>query len=147
MIQEFEKMITSTKWKEMANVAECGLHFAHSPISNIRVGIGMLAYSDIVKDTQIFMGSNLEIATSLVFHAERVALLKALSTGYWKPLALVLVSNSVETKVPLCGYCRQDYMYVAPEMKIRVYDHKVKKIIRTVVLKDIEKYAYTRPHD
>lgn len=144
MPPEFEKIIKHF-WPEMTNVAIQGLRFAHSPISDIKVGIGMLAHSDI--ENRVFMGSNLEIATSFVLHAERVALIKAVSVGFWKPLALVLVSNSNETKVPLCGYCRQDYMYLNPLLKIRVYDHKSKKIIRTVVLKDIEKYPYQRPHD
>ena len=144
MPPEFERAINS-KWDEMTNVAIQGLRFAHSPISDIKIGIGMLANSDI--ESKVFMGSNLEIATSFVLHAERVALIKAVSSGYWKPLALVIVTNSNETKVPMCGYCRQDYMYLNPKFKIRVYDHKAKKIIRTVVLEDIEKFPYQRPHD
>src|SRR5437899_11068093 len=128
----------------MTNVAIQGLHFAHSPISEIRVGVGMLSHSD--RESRVFMGSNLEIATSFVLHAERVALIKAVSVGFWKPLALVIVTNSNETKVPMCGYCRQDYMYLNPKFKIRVYDHRLKKIIRTVVLDEIEKYPYQRPH-
>jgi cytidine deaminase len=67
---------------------------AQAEISKIRVGAAVLAING-KGDSSIFPGCNIEISFSLAFHAENVALLKAISSGYTNVKAVAVTSDSV----------------------------------------------------
>jgi cytidine deaminase len=121
---------------------EAFLALTHSQagISNVRVGAAVLA-SNSNGDSSIFPGSNVEISFSRVFHAETVALLKAISNGYTNIKAVAVTSDSETQRAALCGYCRQDFMYVNPECMIYVFnpDKTLKLKVRLI---DTMKYPY-----
>jgi cytidine deaminase len=90
---------------------------------------------------RVFGGCNLEISVSTVLHAEAVALYKALSEGYTKIQAVGVTSDHEDQIKPLCGACRQLYMYVNPMTTIYVFG-KDKKIKLEVKLIDTMNYPY-----
>ena len=94
--------------------------------------------SDLFK---VFGGCNLEISVSTVLHAEAIALYKALSEGYTKIQAVGVTSDHEDQITPLCGACRQLYMYVNPMTTIYVFG-KDKKVKLKVKLIDTMKYPY-----
>ena len=73
-------------------------------------------------------------------HAEAIALYKALSEGYTKIQAVGVTSDHDQIK-PLCGACRQLYMYANPMTAIYVFgkDKKVKLKVKSI---DTMKYPY-----
>jgi cytidine deaminase len=80
------------------------------------------------------------MSISTVLHAEAIALYKALSEGYTKIQAVGVTSDDDQIK-PLCGGCRQLYMYVNPMTAIYVFgkDKKVKLKVKAI---DTMKYPY-----
>ena len=85
-----------------------------------------------------FGGCNIELATSRVWHAEEVALTKAISEGHRDFIAIIVTSKDKQQRAALCGYCRQDYMYansnipvfvLEPNGKIKLY---VKHLVGTL---------------
>ncbi len=95
---------------------------AEAPISGHKNGACVLAENrNGVNDT--FEGCNIELSTSTIIHAERLALFNAIMHGFIKPLAVIAPEGNNHTKVPMCGYCRQDYMYLNPDMKVFTVDH------------------------
>lgn len=94
--------------------------------------------SDLFK---VFGGCNLEISISTVLHAEAIALYKALSEGYTKIQAVGVTSDHEDQIKPLCGACRQLYMYINPKTTIYVFG-KDKKIKLKVKLMDTMRYPY-----
>jgi len=94
--------------------------------------------SDLLK---VFGGCNLEISISTVLHAEAIALYKALSEGYTKIQAVGVTSDHEDQIKPLCGACRQLYMYINPKTTIYVFG-KDKKIKLKVKLIDTMRYPY-----
>ncbi len=75
---------------------------AYVPYSQFRVGAAVLA-----QDGQIYTGCNIENASfGATICAERVAVVKAISTGNRKILALAVVTDADEFARP-CGICRQ----------------------------------------
>jgi cytidine deaminase len=91
--------------------------FAQAEISKVRVGAAVLAINGI------FTGCNIEISFSRVFHAENVALLKAISAGYIKIRAVAVTNASKEKqKAAMCGCCRQDYMYLNPNCMVYIFN-------------------------
>ncbi len=75
---------------------------SHSIYSSFKVGAALLT------DTgEIFTGCNIENSSySLTICAERTAIFKAVSEGYHKIKALVIISDSKRPITP-CGACRQ----------------------------------------
>ena len=114
---------------------------AQAEISKIRVGAAVLAINRN-GDSSIFSGCNIEISFSRVFHAENVALLKAISSGYTNFKAIAVTSDS-ETKrgAAMCGCCRQDYMYLNPNCMVYVFNSD-KSLKLKVKLIDTMKYPY-----
>ena len=114
---------------------------AQAEISKIRVGGAVLAINS-KGDSSIFSGCNIEISFSRAFHAENVALLKAISSGYTNIKAVAVTSDSV-TKLgaAMCGCCRQDYMYLNPDCIIYVFDPD-KSLKLKVKLIDTMNYPY-----
>jgi cytidine deaminase len=94
--------------------------------------------SDLFK---VFGGCNLEISISTVLHAEAIALYKALSEGYTKIEAVGVTSDHEDQIKPLCGACRQLYMYINPMTTIYVFG-KDKKVKLKVKLIDTMNYPY-----
>jgi cytidine deaminase len=90
---------------------------------------------------RVFGGCNLEISISTVLHAEAIALYKALSEGYTKIQAVGVTSDHEDQIKPLCGACRQLYMYVNPKTMIYVFG-KDRKVKLKVTLKDTMNYPY-----
>jgi cytidine deaminase len=84
----------------------------------------------------------LEISISTVLHAEAIALYKALSEGYTKIQAVGVTSDHEDQIKPLCGACRQLYMYINPMTTIYVFG-KDKKVKLEVKLIDTMNYPYT----
>lgn len=101
------------------------LNYAQASISGQRVASSVLAFK---KDRtrsygrlesrdrntnmfRVFGGCNLEISVSTVLHAEAIALYKALSEGYTKIQAVGVTSDHEDQIKPLCGACRQLYIF------------------------------------
>lgn len=129
------------------------LDYAQASISSHRVAAAVFAMrkakskskkrletesSDLFK---VFGGCNLEISISTVLHAEAIALYKALSEGYTKIQAVGVTSDHEDQIKPLCGACRQLYMYINPKTTIYVFG-KDKKIKLKVKLIDTMRYPY-----
>jgi cytidine deaminase len=129
------------------------LDYAQASISGHRVAAAVIAMrkarlknkkrletesSDLFR---VFGGCNLEISVSTVLHAEAIALYKALSEGYTKIQAVGVTSDHEDQIKPLCGACRQLYMYVNPLTTIYVFG-KDKKVKIKVKLIDTMNYPY-----
>jgi cytidine deaminase len=115
--------------------------FAQAEISKVRVGAAVLAINGM-GERSIFTGCNIEISFSRVFHAENVALLKAISAGYTKIRAVAVTSASKEKqKAAMCGCCRQDYMYLNPNCMVYIFDSD-KSLRLKVKLIDSMAYPY-----
>ena len=129
------------------------LNYAQANISGHRVAAAVFAMrkarskskkkletesSDLFR---VFGGCNLEISISTVLHAEAIALYKALSEGYTKIQAVGVTSDHEDQLKPLCGACRQLYMYVNPLTTIYVFG-KDKKVKLKVKLIDTINYPY-----
>jgi len=129
------------------------LNYAQANISGHRVAAAVFAMrkakskskekletesSDLFK---VFGGCNLEISISTVLHAEAIALYKALSEGYTQIQAVGVTSDHEDQIKPLCGACRQLYMYINPMTTMYVFG-KDKKVRLKVKLKDTMKYPY-----
>ena len=125
------------------------LDYAQASISGHRVAAAVFAMRKVKSKSKkrletessdlfkVFGGCNLEISISTVLHAEAIALYKALSEGYTKIQAVGVTSDHEDQIKPLCGACRQLYMYVNPKTTIYVFgkDRKVKlkvKLIDTI---------------
>lgn len=119
------------------------LDYSQCNISGHAVGAAVVALRPDVEDYQPLMwgGCNIEIATSRVIHAELVALCKAISMGYTKIESVHVTSDHKDQQAALCGYCRQDFMYINPDTMIYVYNpDKTEKI--KVKLVDTLNYPY-----
>ena len=109
------------------------LNYAQANISGHRVAAAVFAMrkarskSKTKLETEsndmfrVFGGCNLEISISTVLHAEAIALYKALSEGYTKIQAVGVTSDHEDQIKPLCGACRQLYMYINPMTTIYVF--------------------------
>ena len=108
----------------LREIAFSYLNFAQANISGHRVAAAVFATrkarskskkksetesSDLFK---VFGGCNLEISISTVLHAEAIAFYKALSEGYTKIQAVGVTSDHEDQIKPLCGACRQLYLFL-----------------------------------
>ena len=129
------------------------LNYAQANISGHRVAAAVFAMRKVRSKSKkkletesndlfkVFGGCNLEISISTVLHAEAIALYKALSEGYTKVQAVGVTSDHEDQIKPLCGACRQLYMYINPMTTIYVFG-KDKKVKLKVKLIDTMKYPY-----
>ena len=107
----------------MTIVAEKALSKSQAGISGCKNACALLAKNK-EGEYAVFDGCNIELSTSTVIHAERLALFGAISKGFTMPIAIVMaikddkVAPSCGYIAPMCGYCRQDYMYVNPNLKV-----------------------------
>lgn len=125
---------------EGREIAFMAMEKAQANISGHKVGAAVAARNKEGHEA-VFGGCNIEFATSFVIHAERVALVKAISQGYTEILQVHVTSSSVEQQAALCGYCRQDFMYVNPDVMIYVYNPD-KSLKIKVKLIDTMNYPY-----
>lgn len=103
-------------------VAKNAISFAQSGGSGKKVGCGLIS-RNMIGETKIFSGCNIELSQSRTFHAEQVALFKSISEGFYDPLICVVTSTSPEQRACMCGYCMQDYSYTNKwDLKIIVID-------------------------
>ena len=126
---------------ELRDAIFSAITLAQAEISKIRVGAAVLAINSN-GDSSIFSGCNIEISFSRAFHAENVALLKAISSGYTNIKAVAITSDSeIKQGAAMCGCCRQDYMYLNPDCMIYVFNPD-KSLKLKVKLIDTMKYPY-----
>lgn len=133
--------VSATEKDTLRDSAFVAMNLAQAWVSNIRVGAAVLAYN---RDAQssIFPGCNLEISFSRAFHAETVALLRALSSGYTDIRAIAVTSDKIAKQgAAMCGCCRQDYMYLNPYCLIYVFspDRSLKLEVKLI---DTMKFPY-----
>lgn len=94
--------ISSEQKDQLIQACLYAQRLAYVPYSQFRVGAAVLA-----QDGQIYTGCNIENASfGATICAERVAIVKAISTGNRKILALAVVTDANEFARP-CGICRQ----------------------------------------
>lgn len=118
------------------------IKYSQATISNHKVSSCLIASRlQNYERVKSFLGANIELSHSKVYHAEEVALIKAISEGFIYPITVVVTSNSEEQLAALCGYCRQTYMYINPDVNIIVVDMKRNVRLR-VKLIDTMKHAY-----
>jgi len=114
------KEAIKARLNEMIELARRTLKRSQVGISGCRNACALLAMD---KDGvySIFQGCNIELSTSTVMHGERMALFHAILHGFTRPIAIVLATEG-DKVAPMCGYCRQDYMYINTQLKIYPLD-------------------------
>jgi cytidine deaminase len=126
---------------DLRDVIFSAITLAQAEVSKIRIGVAVLAINS-KGDSSIFSGCNIEISFSRAFHAENVALLKAISSRYANIKAVAITSDSeIKQGAAMCGCCRQDYMYLNPDCMIYVFNPD-KSLKLKVKLIDTMKYPY-----
>ena len=99
--------------ESLLRLASAAARLAHSPYSKIEVGAALQA-----RDGQVFTGCNVENASyGLTLCAERVAMVKAISSGAREFAAIAIVTNQAKTLMP-CGACRQFLHEFAPQLVV-----------------------------
>jgi len=105
---------------EMKELAQRTLKRSQVGISGCRNASALLAMNH-EGVLSVFEGCNIELSTSTVIHGERMALFHAILHGFTRPIAIVLATEG-DKVAPMCGYCRQDYMYINTQLKIYPLD-------------------------
>lgn len=118
--------------KENLLLAQCGM-------SHVNVACCLIANNG--KSSNKFFASNIEIARSVVYHAEEVALIKAISKGYTKPIHVYITSTSDKHLVPMCLKCRYIYSYINMDCNVTVLDKNLQPKLTTSI-KDSVNYPY-----
>ena len=88
-----------------------------------------------------FYGCNIEVARSVVYHAEEVVLIKAITHGFTWPLEVFVTSPSPAHRVPMCLICRGKFSYVNENCLVTVLDEKLEPVLTTSIV-DSTKYPY-----
>ena len=101
----------------------------------------LLVAQDKRGETAEFTGANIEVARGIVYHAEEVALIKALNEGYTKPLHIYLTSPSDAHRVPMCLICRGKFFYVNCDCVVTVLNTKFEPALTTTVRESVN-YPY-----
>ena len=101
--------------QDLLRVAFAAAELAHSPYSKVKVGAALVA-----ADGQVFAGCNIENASyGLTICAERVAAVKAVSSGVTRFTSIAIASNLDSPMMP-CGACRQFLSEFAPDLFVVV---------------------------
>lgn len=93
---------------------------AHTQISGVKVGAAVIAFNKEKNLCDIFSGCNIELASSRGFHAESVALSKAISEGFPVIGGCVVTGSDDNHMAAMCGYCMQDFLYANPDCEVLV---------------------------
>ncbi len=100
-------------FQKLINKAEEARLNAYAPYSKFTVGSAVMT-----KEGVIFTGCNIENASlGLSICAERVAIYKAVSSGYKSFKALAIIGDTEEPCTP-CGACRQVMLEFSPDMEV-----------------------------
>jgi cytidine deaminase len=97
--------ITTAAIKAASRIAKRMLDKSQCEISKHAVGAAVVASNGL--GNRIFGGCNIELATKDCWHAEEVALMKAISEGYTYIKAVFVTSTSEEQRAALCGHCME----------------------------------------
>ena len=116
------------------------LDYAQVNVSNHKVGSAVVA-RDKENNIGIFGGCNIELACAYGYHAEQVALTKAISHGFTNIDSVYVTSTHEEQLAAMCGLCRQTFMYVNPNCMVYVINLD-KSIKLKVKLIDTLNYPY-----
>lgn len=138
------KSTQKTLFQEAIDTAFDMLQHAQVGLSGHRVGAAVIASSHKKEPThKVFGGCNIEFSAGAYnIHAERLALVKAISEGYTEISYCFVTSSNFEQRAAMCGYCMQDFMYVNPNCIIIVLNPDKSEKIRISVLKRNGEYAY-----
>ncbi len=99
--------------KKLITAAKKARKNAYVPYSNFPIGAAVLTV-----ENKIFSGCNIENAAyGLTNCAERTAIYKAISEGYCKFKALVVIANTEKPVTP-CGSCRQVLSEFGDDIKV-----------------------------
>ena len=121
--------------EQLLREARLAIKNSYSPYSHLGVGVAIQT-----EDGKIFTGTNVENASfSLTMCAERVAIFKAISSGYRSFSELAIASSSGTPTFP-CGACRQVLVEFNPNLSIRLEGNE-KEIFR---LTDLLPYSFTK---
>lgn len=119
----------------LARGAVLQLQYARCNISGHRVGATIKACDPDTRETYCTGAANIELSTSAVYHAEVLALLKAIGAGYTRPLSVYVTStNPKKAAAAMCGICRQHYMWANPDCEIFVVDTEANLRLQTKVV-------------
>ncbi len=122
---------------ELLEKAKEAMLYAYAPYSEFKVGASLLT-----EDGHIFSGCNVENASyGATVCAERTAMLKAASEGYYRFERMAIVCSSGHFAYP-CGMCRQvmaEFMKADAIIILEDYD----KGILEISLGDILPYAFS----
>lgn len=119
----------------LAKMAVERLDYAQCNISGHRVGSALVSQSPTTGMVGDFVAANIELATSAVYHAEVLALLRAIGAGYTKPIAVYVTStNPKKAAAAMCGICRQHYMWANPNCEVFVVDTDANLRLHTKVV-------------
>lgn len=101
------------KIKELIDTAIEARKKSYSPYSGFSVGAALLT-----TEGRVFTGTNVEnVSYGLTNCAERTAVFKAVSEGYYKFEAVAIAADT-EKPVPPCGSCRQVILEFGEDIKI-----------------------------
>lgn len=120
------------------------MSMAKAPLSGVKVGASLYAKNPSGL-SGVFRGCNIEVSAGAQcnIHAERLALLKAVSEGYLIPEVCVLTTHSPLHSVAMCGYCMQDFTYFNPECKIIVAEVSTKRVLLETTVRERQgQYGY-----
>jgi cytidine deaminase len=100
-------------YRSLAKHARAAKKHAYAPYSRFRVGAALLS-----RDGRVFTGCNVEDSSlGLTVCAERTALLKAVSEGARRFVAIAVASDENGFTSP-CGACRQVLLDIAGDIDV-----------------------------
>ncbi len=106
--------LTQTQREALLKAATEAREHAHAPYSGFAVGAAVLA-----EDGSIFSGCNVEVSNySGGCCAERIAVFKAVSSGYRLFIACAVVAEMADNPCGPCGACRQVLWDFAPDSEV-----------------------------
>jgi len=112
------------------------MKFAHAPYSGFTVGAALLC-----DDGTVYGGCNVEGSSyGTTVCAERTALVKAVSEGKKRFLALAVCSSADSVCTP-CGICRQMLYDFSPDLRVLCADNKGNYIEHS--LRELLPYAFS----
>lgn len=121
---------------ELIKLATDAMKFSYSPYSEFKVGAAIEA-SNNNGDKKIFTGCNVENASfGATVCAERTAMTKAVSEGYYRIINIAVVGSNHKYTYP-CGICRQFLLEFATDnTKVFLYD-KINNHIKEIDFKEL----------
>ena len=106
--------VTQAQREALLEAAKDARRHAHAPYSGFAVGAAVLA-----EDGSIFSACNVEVSNySGGCCAERIAVFKAVSSGYRRFIACAVVAEMEESPCGPCGACRQVLWDFGPDSEI-----------------------------